>query len=186
MQRQPSEARNLRTTDWLPSFTTVASMALVGASVYCTFRLVSAHGWQGAFWLVWQGSPYAPDIRERLELYDDLEETLQDRTSQVENLEDSLQQAKSLTEHSTSRLLGKWMSLLETNDLQKLLAGISHDLDKLASQVDEVHSEGAPEVKRRKKDISGLVVRLMERVDFLITAFTEALKAEASVMDDEQ
>jgi len=154
--------------------------------VYCTVRLVCAHGWPGAFWLVWHGSPYAPDLRERLELYDCLEETLQDRTSQVENLEDSLQQAKSLTEHSTSRLLGKWMSLLETNDLQKLLARISHDLDKLASQVDEVHSEGAPEVKRRKKNISGLVVHLMERVDFLITEYKDALRAEESVTDDEQ
>ena len=55
--------------------------------------------------------------------------------------------------------------IAQTPQLTKDLSGLSYNLDKLAAEVDAVQSHGDSEVKRRKKELSTLLVKMMERVD---------------------
>mmetsp|Transcript_1540 Transcript_1540/g.2208 ORF Transcript_1540/g.2208 Transcript_1540/m.2208 type:complete len:202 (+) Transcript_1540:46-651(+) len=57
------------------------------------------------------------------------------------------------------------LSQTPTPALSKDLSMLSYTLDKLAAEIDSVQSCGDADVKRRKKEISKAIVKMMEKVD---------------------
>jgi prefoldin subunit 5 len=52
--------------------------------------------------------------------------------------------------------------------LSKDLATLSYNLDKLAAEIDSVQSHGCNTVKAKKKELSNVIVNMMNTLDALI------------------
>lgn len=153
-----------------PKTTHLAVASLVAASSYVTYRLVSRYGWKGSLWLIWEGSPYPPATRDRMETLDAVEASIVGAIADIEALEMTWRQER----ESSLPLISAWKDQLSFEDLPKHLAWLSDDLDRLAAKVDGVQSQGEPEIKQRKKSLSTRLVKLMERIDILIKAYERA------------
>lgn len=51
------------------------------------------------------------------------------------------------------------------SNLKKQIGMVSHELDRIAADIDSVRSDGNSEIKSKKKRLSSLAVSLMKRVD---------------------
>jgi hypothetical protein len=156
-------------------------------------RLVSSYGLDGAIRYIWEGSPYPPRTRERMEDLDDVQDAVDDiARSLLPSLERGLEielqtDASALpnTESPETSLptpLRQWeapFQLENGSDLRNALAIVSDRLDKLAAQVDAVPSGSDGNVKVRKKALSNRIVVLMGRADRLLELL-EVSSAEAS------
>jgi hypothetical protein len=159
------------------SWTTVAAATIIGTSSYYIYRLLSQHGWDGTLRLLWEGSPYPPELRGPYEALDDAANVSTTLQQTIQTLEKGLEEAQIAEESNFSSILRQWQlnvqSSLTNDDLRQHLALLSHELDHVAAQVDGVLSENGG-VKQRKKDLSQRLVTLMERADALISFYTKA------------
>uniref|UniRef100_A0A7S4AIA2 Uncharacterized protein n=1 Tax=Pseudo-nitzschia australis TaxID=44445 RepID=A0A7S4AIA2_9STRA len=192
--------------------TTLASVAAAVAAAYAGYefhRSVRDYGWEGALRYVWEGDPYDPDLREAVDQLEDAEFELRatsridDRLSGLEeSLDDATASASSTGDDSylSVRLWNViWMdhpsntssinsssssSKIVPLDVERTLADMSHQLDKIAANVDGIvvsssssslssnkDSFLAQRVKKRKKILSKSIVSDMERCDALLASF---------------
>lgn len=80
----------------------------------------------------------------------------------------SASSASSTTTTSSSSSRRRHYIVSQTPQITRELSSLSYNLDKLAAKVDEVSSYGDMDVKRRKKELSTTLVKMMERVDGFI------------------
>lgn len=168
MIQQPASSQR---TPWIK----LAATTLVGASSVFVFRLLYRYGWDGTLRLLWEGSPYLPELREPHEALDDANDAANSLERTIRTLEVALTEAQLAEESNFSSILQTWQRNAShiTDDLRQQLAMLSHNLDLLAARVDAVLFDNA-QVKHRKKELSQSIVVLMERADALISFYTKA------------
>jgi hypothetical protein len=151
-----------------------AIVTITGLSTYYIYRLVRDYGWNGALRYIWEGDPLPQDIRQYTDTLRNTSYELDEKQAAIFDLEEGLVRARRDTANDSSpaKVLTQWrlnMSYVK-QDLRSYLARISHDLDTLVSNVDQVPTR--EEVRRAKKMISRRIVSLMSRTDRLIEFFT--------------
>lgn len=137
--------------------------------------------------LLWEGDHLSPPVREATDSLDDLEsELIPAEEVALERIEVAVEVARlnsvdgpensspprgsrtETTEDGRTDALESDSLFQQIPGLKRDLSGLSHRLDGLAAEVDSVRSCGDADVKRRKKRLSNVLVRMMERVDSLI------------------
>jgi hypothetical protein len=157
---------------WLPAL--ISTAAIVGVSAYWFNSLVSEYGYEGALSYIWEGDPY-PDIRDRMDALEEAEKQASKQESKLVRMEETLERSHldSIDAADTSSVIALWQSHLPASfDLRTKLALLSSDFDKMAAKVDGVVSGGSDILKTKKGTLSRRLVKLMERVDALISFFT--------------
>jgi len=159
----------------------VASIAVATTSCFLVYRLVAAYGWEGSYWLIWEGSPYHPKIRDRSETLDMEQEKIDEKERAIAALEDGLDIARrdgpsgeAAAAVDSSEIVRRWQTYLLISDVRTHLAQLSDDLDKVAARIDGIPSSGEVEIKERKKALSQTLVQLMERMDALIIFYSSS------------
>jgi hypothetical protein len=137
------------------------------------YQSVKDHGWEGTFRYIWEGEYYPEDIRSALELLEAAETQLAVHIALVELMETSLARAKlnSVDDHSHVKK-GDWAIAHRPGNLEKDLATLSFDLDKLAAAVDAVVLEDI-DLRPKKKMISREIVKVMAQADELLKIYQQ-------------
>jgi chaperonin cofactor prefoldin len=149
----------------------------VGTSSYFIAKFLSQYGVDGAFRLLWEGSPYPPDIREQHEKLDAATTRAESLLQSITAVELGLAEAQVAADDDSNfaSILRQWQANIRPVDnLQQRLAFISNELDVLAAQIDAVVCEKEADVKQRRKDLARDTVDLMDRVDALISFYNKA------------
>lgn len=159
---------------WRPLITIAVTSATV-ATTYSIYQCVSAYGWEGTFWYIWEGDPYPPAVRDQFHALDDAEEAIAAEQELLDVLEEAYARAQldSVDGSSDANVLSLWTANMQPQSLEKKMAGLSHNLDKCAAQVDAVPSARHNDIKTRKKYLSNQIVQLMERADVLVARFKD-------------
>ena len=148
-----------------------ATVATAAASVWI-YKSLSRYGLEGTLRYLWEGDPYPPQIRDAITRLEKVERAI-DRESLLERLEESLARARLDSVDDATTIEPQWIVAHSPHDLEKDLAKVSHVLDVLAANVDEVQSHGDAEIKRRKTACSKQVVDMMARADFLLSLYKQ-------------
>jgi hypothetical protein len=172
----PVIASRRERSSWTIVGLNTVTLAVVGLSSYGFYRLVLAYGWDGALRYLWEGDPIPQQIREYIDALNIASNTLEEHDKIITALEEGLERARldTVDESRPSKLLNHWrMNLPESqHDLQTHLAKASSDLDKLATEIDQVPNK--EQVRHTKKELSIQVVDMMTRADVLIDFFKRA------------
>ena len=186
--------------------TRTSLITFLGYGSYKFYTWYQQYGFHGTLRYIWEGEPYVPQIR----LY---YETLQKTTVQYKKcqkivtlLEESYQRAQlnsiDYDNYTNNFVVQMWQQSLpkQYRDLRQRLALISHDVDQMAAQLDQIiitttttttssntntntstttsaiKQQSDTEkhydvIRKQKKNMSKDVVKLMERVDQLITYY---------------
>ena len=165
---------NPRERSWLTPLTVVTATAVISTSLFWLYPVVQEHGWNGVLSYVWEGDPHPPHIRERKHTLKSIAAKLERKEKTLSGMEEGLERASlDSIDGAHSRILRKmWEENIPGRDLRKSLALLSHDLDQLAAQIDQVIS--TEEIRNKKKEMSNRVVRMMERTDVLISFYNHA------------
>lgn len=134
------------------------------------------------FRYIWQGDPYPTNVRESVDVLDEVEQFIPDLERRIEQLEESLARSKlniidgggdSPSPSSSEILLVRavWSALHAPRDVRKDLAQINAELDQQAGNVDTVYTFTEQHLKIRKKALSQVVVGLMTRLDVLLASY---------------
>jgi len=168
------------------SWSLVAGTAFLGATTIWVSYLVHSYGIEGALRYIWEGDPNPEHIREQAEKLNAAEKALKKQTKAISTFEEALQRARldTIDESDPGAIVLVWKRNLPKTlqDLQMRLAFLSTDLDKIASQIDQVQidqvfedgDERKDEVRTRKRFLSKHAVKLMERADALIAFYKTA------------
>lgn len=157
------------------------SVATATTGIWLYKNYISKYGWDGTCWLIWEGSPYPPNIRDRAETLDEQQLKVTEKHSQIATLEGSLQRARQAggAGGDANAVLQYWQSDLSYigQDISTYLGILSDDLDKIAAKVDSVNTAGKESslagIKLRKKALSRQIVDLMKRADTLISYYNQ-------------
>lgn len=168
--------------------TSLASTAFITLTTiittYTVSKLVSKYGFNGTLRYIWEGDHLPPHIRDAVDTLDDVEDQLDSSIQkklkkvivmmEVARLNSvdggcSNNDNKKENDDSQKEMNSDKKSRIIISDppapLIKDLGILSHKLDKLASEVDSVQSCNDVELKKRKKDLSRRIVRLMDQID---------------------
>lgn len=165
---------NARERTWATTLTVVTATAVVSTSVVWLYPVVREYGWKGVLSYIWEGDPHPPHIRERKHALKSIVTKLERKEKTLSGMEEGLERASlDSIDGAHSRILRKmWEQNVPGRDLRKSLALLSHDLDQLAAQIDQVIS--TEEIRSKKKEMSNRVVQMMERADVLISFYNHA------------
>jgi hypothetical protein len=151
------------------------AVGLVVPTAIWFIRLVSLYGFDGTMRIIWEGSPYQPRVRERMEELDEVQDEVDDLDQSIlTSLERRFQtmlrseESRALNPVSSTASHDVLIRQEKESDLRVELAGLSDELDKLAARVDAVASGTDLDVKVRKKAISSNIVEIMGRTDRLL------------------
>jgi hypothetical protein len=159
---------------WVTTITAVTATAVISTSLFLLYPVVRDYGWKGAFTYIWEGDPHPFHIRERKQTLESITIKLERKEKTLSAMEEGLERASlDSIDGANSRILRQmWEQNVPGRDLRKSLALLSHDLDQLAAQIDQVIS--TEEIRSTKKEMSTRVVRMMERTDTLISFYNHA------------
>ena len=163
------------------SITAITAVTLTAITTIGTTYLVSKYGLSGALRYIWEGDHLPPHIREAIDILDDVEIRLKKQKKKLDKVEMVVEVARlnsvdsvddsnaddtndADNEHAKTKQNVQVLSNVSPL-LSKDLSMLSYTLDKLASEIDSVQSSGDVDVKRRKKEMSGVLVSMMERID---------------------
>ena len=153
-----------------------ATISSLGLSTYWFYKFVQSYGWCGTLRYIWEGDPLSREIRQLVDILQAVSQSLDKIGVAILTLEKELERARldSIDGASPADILNLWRTNLHytEHDLRKHLATVSHDLDVMASKVDQIPTK--EEVRQRKKELSSHTVLLMARADRLIEFFTIA------------
>lgn len=181
----------------------VVSSAVVAATAVCVGRflynstLIKDYGWEGTWRYLWEGDVYAPELRRCVNALEDAEIARSLQESRIDSMEAALDLARleSVDDNSTSssssskEIARAWVecflasssSTSTSLSLERTLADVSHQLDKIAAQIDSVvlstamasnrSNELVERIKKRKKLMSKSLVVDMERCDVLMGSY---------------
>ena len=168
---------------WRPTLTTIAITSITITSSYYCYQLVSQYGWDGAFWYIWEGSPYPPQVRKEFETLEDVEENIEKESQILDRLEEAYERAQldSVDGSSEATIVELWNSNLPKRNLEKLIGRVSYNLDLFASNVDAVPSKQDAALKARKKQVSNQIVKLMQRADVYVAHYQNGQKQNESL-----
>mmetsp|Transcript_32273 Transcript_32273/g.47051 ORF Transcript_32273/g.47051 Transcript_32273/m.47051 type:complete len:179 (-) Transcript_32273:114-650(-) len=166
-----------------PSIQTLAVTAITGTvtiltTIYIT-KSISQYGLSGTLRLLWEGDHLTPECRESMDTLDQVQnKTIPKLGKKLEQLEVTMEVAKlncvdgpSLDEKTTTTEEEEAIKIQILTQYPKMktdLSGLSYNLDKAAAKIDSARSDGEQEVKARKKELSNIIVGLMDRADVLI------------------
>ena len=159
---------------------TLLVTAISLTSIQWLFRYVSRHGWAGAFRFLWQGDPYTPQVRESVDVLEEVESKMASHEIRIDRLEESLARSRLDTidggtesDYFPHRSMIKniWTRIYAPRDLRRDLSQLNSMLDRQAAKVDGVATYSEMPLKIRKKRLSQQLVSLMERVDILLSSY---------------
>ena len=166
----------------MPSINNAARPLIYGVSAVAatavTF-LVHRYGFRGTLRLLWEGDHLPPEIRDALDILNDVEQRLMPKEQhRLEQIEVTIETAKLNSvdgpSGKSSQVEGKEIrdsNILEQSPrLKKDLSTLSDRLDKLAAKVDSVRSRNDPQLKNRKKCLSSELVSFADRCDSIISS----------------
>jgi hypothetical protein len=144
-------------------------------------KSIAKYGWKGTFRYIWIGDHLTPDVRESTDALEHIElKCIPKELKRLNKLEIVISTA-SLNSVDEGEMKKDEMGMNQEEDrnnayymyaqipsLSKDLGTLSYNLDKLAANVDAVQSYGNETVRRKKKDLSNRIVKMMNSVDFLI------------------
>lgn len=149
--------------------------ALIGTvSSLFLANLISKYGVQGALRYIWEGDHHPPEIREAIDELDEIEEMqIPKILSKIDKIQVIIQTAYlnsvDIDTNTPSTIQKK--EILNSlppqsfSNLKKKIAMASHELDRIAADIDSIRSYGNAELKSQKKNFSSLIVSLMKPVD---------------------
>mmetsp|Transcript_8580 Transcript_8580/g.18469 ORF Transcript_8580/g.18469 Transcript_8580/m.18469 type:complete len:176 (-) Transcript_8580:53-580(-) len=149
------------------------------AAIYHLSRVVSQCGGVGGFFrFVWEGDHLTPDVREAVDALDELESNgIPKEEKRLEKVEIAIETARLNSVDDPSPTPGEQGDATDLDNIfeqypqiKNDLSMLSYQLDKVAANIDSVQSCGSVEVKRRKKYLSNLLVKMMEKTDGLIAS----------------
>lgn len=143
---------------------------------------------EGIARLIWLGDFLPPQLRISMDKLDEIEALMLKSQQELEQIEISVERIRleSVDDDRTmtysDAAAGTAASSEETTDIQisvfrqkpelRTQIGVySYKLDTLAASIDSVKSHSDDEVKRRKKQISNGIVKLMNDLDTIIVSF---------------
>lgn len=158
---------------------TVAATTAIATAYFLT-KSVYKYGLNGTIRLIWEGDHLPPQIREAVDILDDISKKLKKNKKKLENAEimveveklnsvDVVNGSQNNDDGNTCSSTGggdkKIITICPSTSLSKQLSMLSYTLDKLAADIDSINSYNDTHVKSRKKEYSATVVKMMERVD---------------------
>lgn len=201
MPRYSSSSGYREDRSWIELLGISLATATTAYGAYWTYGSVSKYGWDGTLRYVWEGDPYTPELRKYDEILNQVEKSRLQEETKTNDIEEALERARldsvddgrstkavsTTTKITTKEIVKLWIDNYSAKggNLEKSLAGLSHNLDKLAGKVDSViisssstaskDTDNAPKVvedlKKRKKLLSKQLVLDMERCDALMASF---------------
>ena len=149
----------------------VTAGTLGAAFSFWLYQSVKDHGWEGTVRFIWEGEYYPEDVRSALEMLESAETQLAVHVSVIELIQTSLARAKLNSVDELSRVnKDDWASAHGPSNLEKDLATLSFDLDRLAATVDAVVLVDVS-LRPKKKRISQDIVTAMEKADALLNVY---------------
>ncbi len=159
---------------------TVAATTAIATTYFLT-KSVNKYGLNGTIRLIWEGDHLPPQIREAVDILDDISKKLKKNQKKLNNAEimveveklnsvDAVNDSQNCNVENNDYSKGggnkKIITILcPSAQLSKQLSTLSYALDKLAADIDSVKSYNDKNVKCRKKEYSATVVKMMEKVD---------------------
>lgn len=181
---------------WIEILGYTLATATTVYGVYWTYDNVSKYGWDGTLRYIWEGDPYTPEFRRHNQILNSVEKSRSKEEKKTNDIEEALERARldtvddendnkaTTTKITTKEIVKLWIDnySVKGGNLEKSLAGLSSNLDKLAGKVDSViissssqQDSSAPKVmqdlKKRKKLLSKQLVLDMERCDALMASY---------------
>jgi hypothetical protein len=157
--------------------TVVLSTAAAAASVFL-YQSISEYGFQGTLRYIWEGEPYNPRIRTFLNTLEKAAKEITKQQSTIASIEEALERARlnSVDGASSTQVAKIWVETFRPKNLEKALAQLDNDIDKISSMVDGVvlagdDSAGAELVKNKKKSLSKNLLLAGERTDALLASY---------------
>lgn len=166
-----------------------STLTVIGITIaVISSKLISKYGVQGTLRLLWEGDHLPPEIREAMDELDDAEETEIPRViTKIDEIELALRRifsssngnnsnyctttdTKSNIQYKKEILNG--LPPLALSTFKRDLSVVSHDVDRIAADIDSVRSHGDEDVALRKKKLSNLIVSSMKRVDHIMELFS--------------
>lgn len=157
------------------TLTAVTATALISTSILWLYPVLHEYGWKGLVSYVWEGDPHPPHIRQHKLVLQSIATKLNRKEKTLSDIEEGLERASlDSVDGAHARVLrNMWERNVPGRDLRKSLALLSHDLDQLAAQIDQV-VVSIEEIRGTKKELSSRVVRMMERADVLISFYNHS------------
>lgn len=168
----PAAVQTMRSSQRIASTFALVTAGALGAALSCwLFQSVKEHGWEGTLRYIWEGEYYPEDVLSALEMLESAETQLDVHLSVIELIQTSLARAKLNSVDEQSRIKkSEWAAAHHPSNLEKDLATLSFDLDRLAATVDSVVLEEIS-LRPRKKKISRDIVTAMEKADALLNVY---------------
>mmetsp|Transcript_7411 Transcript_7411/g.10796 ORF Transcript_7411/g.10796 Transcript_7411/m.10796 type:complete len:168 (-) Transcript_7411:85-588(-) len=159
----------------------IALSAITAISAYVSvllYQSVKEHGVESTIRYIWEGDYYSDEVRSSLDSLEELEAKFLVISTLLEKIDTSLARAK-LNSFDDDPIVKKddWTESHRPGNLEKDLARLSYDLDKLAAEVDSVLSRNMDVIRIQKKSLSTKIVKIMEGADFFLSLYQEQEKA---------
>jgi hypothetical protein len=189
-------------TSWAPVAVVSAVAAATAVVVVGTFlyQTVPEYGWEGTLRYLWEGDAYSPELRRLVDTLETAEIARSLQESRIHAMEAALDLARlnsvdvdddhQQASSSSREIVRAWVDCFAAAEsgqsLERTLADVSHQLDKIAAKIDGVvlssssgitksrssnHSELIDRIKKRKKLLSKSIVTDMERCDVLMGSY---------------
>jgi hypothetical protein len=159
-------------SSWKNSLSAATATAMLSTYVIWIYPIVRKYGWKGVWHYLRAGDPHSPQVRNSMKILRSIAAHLDEKEKALIKIEDiitrpSLYILSGAVLHISRKLYNR--SIPTHADLQKALAGLKHDLNRLAIQVNQVVP--AVGITATKKELLGRVAKMKGRADALISAY---------------
>lgn len=157
---------------------TIALSTAAAATSFFLYQSVTEYGVEGTMRYIWEGEPYSPRIREYLNTLEKAATDLEKQQATIAAIEEALERARlnSVDGASTMEVAKVWVETFRPKNLEKCLAQLDNEIDKISARVDGIvlagdASSGADIVKKKKKNLSKNLLLAGERTDALLASY---------------
>lgn len=166
----------------MPNKTTKIVLSITAAAIsVAALKSIKKYGLEGTLRYIWIGDHLTPAMREVTDTLEHIElKCIPKECKRLHKLEIIISTAKlnsvdegeirpnDMDDKKDEDTNNEYYMYSQIPSLSKDLATLSYNLDKLAADIDSVQSHGNNTVKTKKKELSNVIVNMMNTVDALI------------------
>lgn len=170
-----------------PGTTVLYALATVtvGCSSYWLYRNIRNYGVEGTLRILWEGDPCTDEERSCLDKIQLIQQKIDTSEAAINILEEGLERAKLDSVDlgdavDSSMILDSWQKNTSSSDLRSEIGLLSYNLDKIAADIDGLAVLEHNDIRKKKKQLSSVIVAMMDRVDQMIAIFEQLQQSSNS------
>ena len=135
--------------------------------------------------ILWEGDPCTDEERSCLDKIQLIQQKIDTSEAAINILEEGLERAKLDSVDlgdavDSSMILDSWQKNTSSSDLRSEIGLLSYNLDKIAADIDGLAVLEHNDIRKKKKQLSSVIVAMMDRVDQMIAIFEQLQQSSNS------